>query len=118
MDETQDMPRAIYKYLKPIMDAGNVFIFTMKPETVEYLEKKHPDVLSRIERVDIKPLEWETLHTLYQDVDVTAFKLIFKVKKTPREIARFVTHCRNYAAAQGVKEIDLETALLFMPEQR
>ena len=115
IDEAQDLPIDIYPYLKIIIDAGNVVILAGLPELHSILKNRHPDVLSRLTPIQLKPLTEADMFALVKDdFEEDAFAILYGSTEDMRVMTSCIQNCRDYLEANGLTKVDADIVEKFI----
>lgn len=116
IDEAQHLTPAIYPYLKLIMEAGNILIFSGLTDLVDSLRAKHPDVLSRMVQLKLLPISLAEFKKATPDFDELAMDIIYGYSESARVTIEMIEYCRDYAAEKGIEVITAEIAEMFIED--
>ncbi|ASF47025.1 ATP-binding protein [Methylovulum psychrotolerans] len=115
IDEAQDLPHAIYPYLKIVMDAGSSIILAGLPELFDALKDRHPDVKSRLTHIKLEPLtEGDMFKLVSDDFDPDAFSIIYGSSFDMREMMSHIKNCRDYIKANNITTVGIDTVMKFI----
>ena len=116
IDEAQHLTPAIYPYLKLIMEAGNIVIFSGLTDLVDSLRAKHPDVLSRMVQLKLLPISLAEFKKATPDFEEEAMDSIYGYSESARVTIEMIEYCRDYAAEKGIEMITANIADLFIED--
>jgi len=117
IDEANDLDTRVWPYLKRIIDAGVPIVFAGLPKVRTYLNRIHPDILSRLKTLILYPIEVENFIEKYKDIQPEAIEQIYiAVKGDMRKFKEICTDCRDRAKELNHKFVDINLALEFISD--
>lgn len=117
IDEANDLDARVWPYLKRIIDAGVPIVFAGLPKVRTYLNRNHPDILSRLKTLILYPIEVEDFIEEYKDIQQEAIEQIYmSVKGDMRKFKEICTDCRDRAKELNHKFVDINLALEFISD--
>lgn len=117
IDEANDLDTRVWPYLKRIIDAGVPIIFAGLPKVRTYLNRNHPDILSRLKTLILYPIEVEDFIEKYKDIQQEAVEQIYMaVKGDMRKFKEVCTDCRDRANELNHQFVDINLALEFISD--
>ena len=115
IDETNDLDRRVWPYLKRIIDAGVPIVFAGLPKVRTFLTSEHPDILSRLKTLILYPIVVEDFILEYKDFDPEAIEQIYVAAKGDmRKFREICTDCRDKAIELEQSFIDLNLVVSFL----
>lgn len=117
IDEAQHLKHEIFPYLKIIMDAGNIVIFGGLTELIDKMKARHPDILSRMMRLEVLPIKFDDLKAEVNKTDMPQFNndaltMIYN-GESMRVWIEAIENCRAYAFKNGLEVIDYNIVEMF-----
>jgi thymidine kinase len=117
IDEANDLDTRVWPYLKRIIDAGVPIVFAGLPTVRTYLNRNHPDILSRLKTLILYPIIVEDFITKCNDIQQEAVEQIYMaVKGDMRKFEEVCTDCRDRAKELNHKFVDINLALEFISD--
>ena len=117
MDESNDLDRRAWPYLKRIIDAGVPIVLAGLPKVRTYLSSEHPDILSRLKTLVLYPIVVEDFILEYKDFEPEAIEQIYvHTRGDMRKFKEVCTDCRDKAKELNHSLIDLNLALEFLSD--
>ena len=117
IDEASDLDTRVWPYLKRIIDAGVPIIFSGLPKVRTYLNRKHPDILSRLKVLILYPIELEDFIIEYKDIQQEAIEQIYMaVKGDMRKFKEICSDCQDRAKELNCKLVDINLAFEFISD--
>ena len=115
IDETNDLDRRVWPYLKRIIDAQIPIVFAGLPKVRTFLTSEHPDILSRLKTLILYPIVVEDFILEYKDFDPEAIEQIYVAAKGDmRKFREICTDCRDKAIELEQSFIDLNLVVSFL----
>lgn len=115
IDETNDLDRRVWPYLKRIIDAEVPIVFAGLPKVRTFLTSEHPDILSRLKTLILYPIVVEDFILEYKDFDPEAIEQIYVAAKGDmRKFREICTDCRDKAIELEQSFIDLNLVVSFL----
>lgn len=115
IDETNDLDRRVWPYLKRIIDAEIPIVFAGLPKVRTFLTSEHPDILSRLKTLILYPIVVEDFILEYKDFDPEAIEQVYVVAKGDmRKFREICTDCRDKAIELEQSFIDLNLVVSFL----
>ncbi len=115
IDETNDLDRRVWPYLKRIIDAEIPIVFAGLPKIRTFLTREHPDILSRLKTLILYPIVVEDFILEYKDFDPEAIEQIYVAAKGDmRKFREICTDCRDKAIELEQNFVDLNLAVSFL----
>ncbi len=115
IDETNDLDRRAWPYLKRIIDAQIPIVFAGLPKVRTFLTSEHPDILSRLKTLILYPIVVEDFILEYKDFDPEAIEQIYVAAKGDmRKFREICTDCRDKAIELEQSFIDLNLVVSFL----
>jgi len=115
IDETNDLDRRVWPYLKRIIDAEIPIVFAGLPKVRTFLTSEHPDILSRLKTLILYPIVVEDFILEYKDFDPEAIEQIYVAAKGDmRKFREICTDCRDKAIELEQSFIDLNLVVSFL----
>jgi len=117
IDESNDLDRRVWPYLKRIIDAGIPIIFAGLPKVRTYLFSEHPDILSRLKTLVLYPIVVEDFILEYKDFESEAIEQIYVATRGDmRKFKEVCSDCRDKAKELNYSFIDLNLVLDFLSD--
>jgi hypothetical protein len=117
IDEASDLDTRIWPYLKRIIDAGVPVVFAGLPRVRTYLNRNHPDILSRFKILILYPIVVEDFICEYKDIQQEAIEQIYMaVKGDMRKFKEICTDCRDRAKELKYPFVDINLAFEFISD--
>lgn len=117
IDEASDLDTRIWPYLKRIIDAGVPVVFAGLPRVRTYLNRNHPDILSRLKILILYPIVVEDFISEYKDIHQEAIEQIYMaVKGDMRKFKEICTDCRDRAKELKYPFVDINLAFEFISD--
>jgi hypothetical protein len=117
IDESNDLDRRVWPYLKRIIDAGVPIVFAGLPRVRTYLSSEHPDILSRLKTLVLYPIVVEDFILEYKDFEPEAIEQIYvDTRGDMRKFKEVCTDCRDKAKELNHSLIDLNLVLEFLSD--
>lgn len=118
IDETNDLDRRTWPYLKRIIDAEVPLILAGLPKVRTFLTSEHPDILSRLKTLTLYPIEVEDFILEYKDIEADGIEQIYAfVKGDMRKFEEICSDCRVRAKELNHSFVDVNLVLSFLSEQ-
>lgn len=115
IDEASDLDIRVWPYLKRIIDAGVPVVLAGLPKVRTYLNRNHPDILSRLKTLILYPIVVEDFISEYKDIQQEAIEQIYMaVKGDMRKFKEICTDCRDRAKELKYQFVDINLALDFI----
>jgi len=115
IDETNDLDRRVWPYLKRIIDAEIPIVFAGLPKVRTFLTSEHPDILSRLKTLILYPIVVEDFILEYKDFDPEAIEQIYVAAKGDmRKFREICTDCRDKAIESEQSFVDLNLVVSFL----
>ncbi len=115
IDETNDLDRRVWPYLKRIIDAQIPIVFAGLPKVRIFLTSEHPDILSRLKTLILYPIVVEDFILEYKDFDPEGIEQIYVAAKGDmRKFREICTDCRDKAIELEQSFIDLNLVVSFL----
>lgn len=117
IDEASDLDIRVWPYLKRIIDAGVPVVLAGLPKVRTYLNRNHPDILSRLKTLILYPIVVEDFISEYKDIQQEAIEQIYMaVKGDMRKFKEICTDCRDRAKELKYQFVDINLALDFISD--
>lgn len=117
IDEASDLDIRVWPYLKRIIDAGVPVVLAGLPKVRTYLNRNHPDILSRLKTLILYPIVVEDFISEYKDIQQEAIEQIYMaVKGDMRKFKEICTDCRDRAKELKYQFVDINLTLDFISD--
>ncbi len=115
IDESNDLDRRVWPFLKRIIDAKVPIVFAGLPKVRTFLTSEHPDILSRLKTLILYPIVVEDFIQEYNDFEAEAIEQIYVATKGDmRKFKEICMDCRDRAKELNLSFIDVNLAVSFL----
>lgn len=111
IDEAQHLRSDFYPYLKMLSDYGNTLVLSGLVELADILKERHPDILSRMMRMTLEPIEAEEFKRYLSGLfEADAIKVINGKANCMREMVEIIDDCLLYIAEKKLPKVTEDIA--------